>query len=86
MPTFQVRNKRTKMILGTVSVADPTEVLAALADTTGTTIDDIATSLGSTVEAAKEALDVVEVREPKTPGGAKKKVDFAPLPRRAMFG
>ena len=85
MPLFQVRNKRAKIILGEVTVDDPSEVLSALADATGTTIDDIALSLGSSAEEAAAALDLVEIKQSAKPG-SRKRQEFAPLPRRAMYG
>ncbi len=85
MPTFQVRNKRTKIVLGEVTVPDETKVLDALASDTGCGIDDVARSLGSTVEDAKAALDIVEVRE-DTPMPRKPKAEFRTLPRRRLFG
>ena len=85
MPTYQVRNRRTKMVLGEVSVAEPEMVIDELKDATGSSIDEIARSLGATLEEARAALDIVEVGEPK---GHRRgnKMEFVPLPRRQMFG
>jgi hypothetical protein len=62
MPTFRVQNRVTRIILGEVTVDEPSQVLDALADATGCSIDDIARSLGATLEEAAAALDIVEVR------------------------
>lgn len=87
MPRFQVRNRKTKMILGEVVVADPAQVLDNLADSTGTTIEEIARCLGSTVEEAKEALDIVEVLEKQwIAQPARKRAPAAALSRRGLFG
>jgi hypothetical protein len=73
--------------LGEVIVDDPGHVLARLAEETGTTIEDIAGSLGKTVEEAKEAIDIVEMPEPRaSKSSVRKRVEFPPLPRRQMFG
>lgn len=64
MPLFQVRNRRTKMVLGEVEVDDPTAVLDELAASTGTTVEEIAQSLGATIEEAKAALDIAVIRVP----------------------
>jgi hypothetical protein len=87
MPRFQVRNRKTKIILGEVVVADPAQVLDSLAESTGTTIEEIAKCLGSTVDEAKEALDIVEVLEATWKGGSgRKKNATAPLSPRRLFG
>jgi hypothetical protein len=65
VPTFQVINRRAKLVLGEVTVDDPSAVLDALAEMTGTAIEEIAESLGKTVEEAKAALDIVELSEPR---------------------
>ena len=64
MPTFEVRNRRTKMVLGEVVVERPDEVIDALLDVTGTSVDELASSLGGTLEEATAALDIVEVPPP----------------------
>ena len=84
MPTFQVRNKRTKIVLGEVIVADPAGVLNELKDATGSSIEEIALALGSTVEEAMASLDIVEVKAPKQLERTIKP-QFAPLPRRRLF-
>lgn len=82
MPTFQVRNRRTKMILGEVVVDDPATVLDALKDSLDCTIEEIAASLGSTVEEAKAALDIIEMSAPERRGDRPKVGRAAPAPRR----
>ncbi len=84
MPTFQVRNRRTKMVLGEVTVADPADVLNELKDATGSSIEEIALSLGSTVEEATAALDVIEIKSSAKPGSFGR-LQSAPLPRRQLF-
>ena len=84
MPTFQVRNKRTKIVLGEVTVADPEDVLDGLKDATGSSIEEIAHSLGSTIEEAVASVDIVEVKVPKQEKRPRKP-EFAPLPRRRLF-
>jgi len=88
MPMYQVRNRKSRIILGEVVVDDPTHVLSRLAEETGTTIEDIANSLGKTVEEAKEAVDIVEMAMPhqNRPAASRKRIEFPPLPRRQMFG
>lgn len=85
MPTFQVRNKRTKIILGEVTVEDPAQVLDALVDACGCSIDDVAASLGSTLEEARAALEIVEVLKPEPPARMLLKVTTRPLKRRQLF-
>lgn len=95
MPTFQVRNRITRIVLGTVTVEDPEDVLIALAQEAGCDIEDIARSLGKTVEAAKAALDIIQVdegeREFAPPGQRRGKASSSrqgklPLPPRRLFG
>lgn len=85
MPTFQVRNRRTKMVLGEVTVADPADVLDGLKDATGSSIEEIALSLGSTVKEATAALDIIEIKQALRPS-TRKRLEFAPLSRRRLFG
>lgn len=61
MQTFLVRNRLTRMTLCEVSVDDPEHVLEAAAQVTGSSIEEIAKSLGRNVEEAMEALDIVPV-------------------------
>ena len=86
MPKFQVRNSKTRMILGDVIVADPKKVLSTLAEETGTTIEEIAHSLGSTVEEAKATLQIVEVLEESWKQLAVRKKAVPALPPRRLFG
>lgn len=62
MPTFEVRNRRSKMVLGEVIVETPEQVIAALLDVTGSSMEDLTASLGGTMEAAVAALDIVEIK------------------------
>ena len=50
------------MVLGEVVVETPDEVVGALLDVTGSSMEDLAASLGGTLEEAAAALDIVEVR------------------------
>ena len=62
MPTFEVRSRMSKMVLGEVVVETHDEVVNALLDVTGSSIEDLAASLGGTMEEAVATLDIVEVR------------------------
>lgn len=86
MPTFQVRNRATKMVLGEVTVEDPTKVLEQLREATGSSIEDIALALGSTLEEAEAALDIVVVRGSPPQQRRVRKAEVASLPRRQLFG
>jgi hypothetical protein len=84
MPRFQVRNRVAKVILGEVIVQRPEDVLQALADETGADIEDIARALGTSVEEARAAIEIVEIVE--APARSARTGDPGPLPpRRAMF-
>ncbi len=61
MASYEVRNTRSRMVLGTVSVQEPEQVLDALLTETCSTMEDLALSLGSTREEAAAALDIVAV-------------------------
>ena len=88
MPTYRVINRKTRVMMGEVVSETPDGVLAALADQTDSSIEEIAHSLGKTVDDAKAALDIVEVgpAEPPARKGVKvrgKALDH--LPRRALY-
>lgn len=89
MPKFTVCNRLTRMVLGEVEVDDPADVLDQLCVQTGSSIEDIALSLGKTVEQAKAALDIIQTEEaapvlrgPSRPG---KRVAKATLAPRRLF-
>ena len=89
MKAYEIRNKKTGVIMGQVHTDNYQDVLPTFAEMCGCTIDDIADSLGQSVEEAKAALDIVEIdprpvvvavptRSKQSP--AKKTLDH--LPRR----
>jgi hypothetical protein len=83
MPRFEVRNKLTMVVMGEVVVEHPEDVLDALAATTQSTVEQIAWSLGKSLEEAKVALEIVEIPEPHKPSGKRKLVNA--LPPRPLF-
>ncbi len=66
MRTYEIRNKRTGMVLGDVQVEQSEEVLNAWMRENGMTLEDVFQALGGSLEAVREALDISEVtpREP----------------------
>ncbi len=88
MASYEVRNTRSRMVLGTVSVQEPEQVLDALLTETCSTMEDLALSLGKTAEEAAAALDIVEVRDavpPPARGRAKGRIAKTMPPRRWSF-
>ena len=88
MAMFVIRNKRTGVVMGKVTVERPEDALSALAQDTDSSVEEIALSLGRNAQEAGEAIDIVEVDEDsataaKRGKASKKWADpFPNLPRR----
>lgn len=88
MRTYEVRNKRTGMVLGEVRVEQPDEVLNEWMRESGMTLEDVFKALGGSMEAVREALDICEVvaRQATPDERAATRPLSKPLPaRRGLF-
>lgn len=86
MPLVQVRNRKSRVVLGQVWCEDEGDALDALAEASGSSVEEIAMALGKTAEQARTNLEITVVEAvPEAQGrrkGAAPKKTLDHLPRR----
>ena len=63
MHTYEIRNRRTRMILGEVHVDQPEDALNEWMADSGMTLEDIFSAFGGSMDTVRASLDIVEVEQ-----------------------